>query len=216
MNVCWECGKEGANKFDLKKAEYLYGEFWEYVPVSQRCYCDECFTRVVEERKADRDNYVRLKKKLMFERAVRLLERQDVDLYEYKEALEVVRKYSSENLNMFDSADEMVAAAVLIKNGKKIKTQHKVGAYRVDFYIPSMKIVLEIDGDRHKYSKKRDSERDIKIRQELGQDVEIIRIDTKYIEANAKMLVEAIKTLREERQKLRSKNFGYLPEWYKR
>lgn len=215
-NCCWECGKDGVKQFDTRKPEYLFDELFDFVPASQRWYCEECYARIDEERKADKDSYVRLKKKLMFERAVRMLEKQDLDLYEYKEAIDLVRKHSAENLNLFDSADEMVAAIVLIKNGKRIKTQHKVAGYRVDFYIPGMKVVLEIDGYMHKYSKKKDNKRDLKIRQELGQDVEVIRIDTKYIEQNAKMLVEAIKALREERQKLRRQNFGFLPEWYKK
>ena len=154
---CWECDKEGTKQFDLKKAEYLFDELFDFVPASQRWYCDECFARITEERKTDKDEYIRLKKKLMYERAVRILEKQDVDLYEYKDALEIVKRYSDQNRDTFDSADEMVAAAVLIKNGKRIKAQHKVAGYRVDFYIPSMKIALEIDGYTHKYSKQRDS-----------------------------------------------------------
>ena len=214
--VCWECNKEGTKQFDFKKAEYIDDELFDFVPASQRWYCEECYSRIATERKDDRLEYVRLKKKLMYERAVRMLEKQSVDLYEYKAALEKVSAYSDQNRDAFDSADEMVAAAVLIKNGFKIKVQHKVAGYSLDFYIPSLKIVLEIDGIFHKYSTKRDSKRDLKIRQELGSDVEVIRIDTKFIEQNAKMLVEAIKTLYEERQKLRSQNFGLLPEWYKK
>lgn len=213
---CWECGKEGTKQFDMRKAEYLFDEFFDFVPATQRWYCEECYSRIMTERKTDRAEYVRLKKKLMYERAVRMLEKQDVDLYEYKDALDLVKSYSENHPDVFDSADEIVAATVLIKKGKHIKPQHKVAGYKVDFFIPSMKIVLEIDGVFHKMSEKRDSKRDIKIRQELGQDFEIIRINTKYIENNAKMLVDAIRAVREERQKIRRQNFGLLPEGYSR
>lgn len=54
------------------------------------------------------------------------------------------------------------------------------------------------------------------IRSELGKEIEIVRISTKYIEQNAELLVEAIKSIRAERQKIRRQNYGILPEWYKR
>ena len=211
---CWECNKEGTKQFDMRKPEYFFGELLDYVPASQRFYCEECFERVTKERGTDRLEYVKLKKKLMYERAVRMLERQDIDLYLYKEALEAVKEFSESNLDLFDSAHEMVAAAVLINDEIHIKTQHKVAGYRVDFWIPEMKIVLEIDGIFHEHTVNRDTKRDIKIREALGRDVEIIRINTKYIEQNAKMLADAISAAREERQKIRKQNFGILPDWY--
>jgi very-short-patch-repair endonuclease len=118
-------------------------------------------------------------------------------------------------LNKFDSAHEIVAAVILIHNEVRTKTQYKVGAYRVDFYLPELKIVLEIDGERHRHKKQHDNERDIFIRKELGSDHEIIRVKTERIEENAELLVEAIKSIKEERQELRKKNFGCLPTWYK-
>ena len=198
----------------MRKPECFLGEVFDYVPASQRWYCEECYSRVAAEREADRYKYVRLKKKLMYERAVRMLERQDIELYLYKEALETVKEFSEINLDLFDSAHEMVAAAVLINDEIYIKTQHKVAGYRVDFWIPEMKIVLEIDGVFHETTVNKDRKRDIKIREELGRDVEVIRIGTKYIEQNAKMLADAISAIREERQKLRRQNFGLLPDWY--
>lgn len=211
---CWECGNEGTKQFDLKKPEYFLDEVFDYIPASQRWYCEECYSRIMTERKTDRLEYVRLKKKLMYERAVRMLEKQDVSLYDYKEALEVVKEFSENDLDKFDSSHEMVAAAVLINEEVRVKTQHKIAGYRTDFYLPEFNVVLEIDGEFHKLTKKKDSKRDIKIRQELGQDSEVIRIGTKFIEENAKMLLDAVLALKEERQKIRKQNFGALPEWY--
>lgn len=213
---CWECGKKGTVQFDMLKVEYFMDEIKEYEPVSKRWYCQKCYDRVREERHKDRAEYVRLKKKLMYERAVRIFERQDIDLYEYKEAFEAVKEFVEECPDKFDSSHEMVAAAVLIYNEIPVKVQYKVAGYRVDFYIPDLKAVLEIDGAFHKFSVQRDSKRDTEIRSALGKDVEVVRIGTDYIEQNAELLVEAIKTIREERQKLRRKNYGILPEWYKK
>ena len=197
---CWECDNEGTVQFDLKKPEYFLGEIFDLVPASQRWYCEECFERISTERQKDRTEYIRLKKKLMFERAVRMMEKQDLDLYEYKEALEAIKSFSEENPDKFDSSHEMVAAAVLIYNEVAVKTQYKVAGYRVDFYIPELNAILEVDGNLHNYTKKRDNARDLKIKEELG-NVEIVRIKTKYIEQNAELLVEAIKTIIQERHK---------------
>ena len=55
----------------------------------------------------------------------------------------------------------------------------------------------------------------MKIRDILGLDHEIIRVETERIEENAELLLEAAKSIREERIALRKKNFGCLPSWYK-
>lgn len=207
---CWECNKKGTKQFELKKASDISG----YDNISKRWYCNDCYERVAKERKDDRIEYVRLKKKLMFERATRILERQDVDIYEYKEALEAVSDYSKNNPNKFDSSHEMIAAAIIIYNELPVKIHYKVAGVEVDFYIPDMKAVLEVDGFYHEWQKLKDYERDIKVRNELGTDHEVVRIDTKYIEQNAELLVEAIRTMREEKQKIRKANYGVIPEWF--
>lgn len=211
MGECWICGKPATKKSLLQEQCGL-----DYENIGKRYFCDECFKKFYAEHSADRKEYTRLKKKLMFERAVRMFERQDIDIYEYKEAIEAVQEFNAENPNKFDSSHEVVAAIVLIYNEVKTKTQFPVGNYRVDFYLPELKIVLEVDGDRHKHKKKIDNERDSKIREILGADHEIIRVETELIEQNAELLVEAVKSIKEERQELRKKNFGCLPTWYKK
>lgn len=211
MEKCWICGGESTKKSVMRETDqYGFSE-----QIGKRCFCDKCFNTFYDEHSADRKEYIRLKKKLMFERAVRLLERQDVDIYEYKEAIEAVQEYNRENVNKFDSSHEIVAAIILIYNEVEVKVQYPVENYRVDFYIPKHKIILEVDGERHKHKKKVDNERDIKIRSILGSDHEIIRVGTERIEENAELLLEAIKSIKEERVALRKQNYGCLPTWYK-
>lgn len=211
---CWECNEEGTKQFDLKQADIFLGETFGMKDIAKRWYCEKCFERVQKERKEDRQEYIRLKKKLMYERAVRMLERQDVDLYDYKEALEAVRDLSERDPDKFDSSHEMVAAAVIIYNEIHVKVHYKIAGAEPDFFIPDLKIVLEVDGYTHKHSTYKDNKKDLKIRNELGYDYEVVRIDTKYIEQNAELLVEAIKSIREEKQKVRKQNGGILPDWY--
>lgn len=213
---CWECGNEGVKQFDLKQADWLGDKKLGYWHVSQRWYCEECFDRISQERKMDRTEYIRLKKKLMHERAVRMLERQELDLYEYKEALDAVREVSIENPNWFDSAHEMVAATIITSNELMVKHHHVIDGCEVDFFIPELKAVLEVDGELHKYSVNKDYKRDIKIRQALGSEYEVVRVGTKYLEENAELLVEAIRTMRAEKQRLRKEHGGVLPDWFTR
>lgn len=211
--ICWECGKkEGTKQFLLKEKAEIVG----YDIISKRWYCEECYDRIAQERKDDLKEYLRLKMKMMNERAIKILERQDVDIYEYQEALKVVGQVAEEDPDKFDSSHEMVAAAIIINNEIPVKVHHMIAGYEVDFFIPSLKVVLEIDGELfHRGKAKQEKKRDEKVRTELGAGYEVIRIDTKYIEQNAEILVEALETIRAERQKLRRNNYGMLPDCYK-
>ena len=224
---CWECGKDGATETystwwtDFGVAPLSYREDEELLmgtselnASKSRFFCPECFKRRNERFDMMRDEYAVLKKRLMFERALRTLEKQTVDIYEYKDIIDDMAEYIEKNPEKFDSQHEMIAAIILVDNAVRTKMQYKIGPYRVDFYIPEYKIILEIDGDFHRNNLYRDNQRDIKIREELGNEWETVRIGTKYIEKNAKSLVDAMIAIRDEKKKLRATHNGYLPEWY--
>lgn len=176
---CWICGKEISHS-DSKV----------------RQYCKECGDKHTAELKHDKELYTILRKKVMFERAMDIMEKQGCKMDKYRNATIVVQKYLYANPDKFDSADEIVAAVVLIKNGLQIKTQVKIGRYQADILIPSLNVVLEIDGIMHKL-KLCESERDRYIESELGPEWDVIRIGTHHIEKRADKLVEAIQALKE-------------------
>ncbi len=191
MNQCWVCGGQATTHRNIGERTGIFFEpFKEDV---QRCYCDSCFRKVMEQRRKDHAEYVRLKKKLMFERAVCILERQDLCIYDYKEAINAVREFAEEHPDKFDSAYEMIAAIILVDNEIECKPQYKVGDYQCDFCIPAWKVILEIDGDRHRHRKEYDSDRDKAIVAMLGEEWQIVRIKTEYLDMKADLLVEAIK-----------------------
>ena len=202
MQKCWICGKPGIAHRNIGTWDFCRFPFEDKV---QRCYCDSCFTETMEQYKRDVAEYTRLKKKLMFERAVRLLERQSLELYDYQEAIQAVGEYSAEHPDKFDSAYEMIAAIILIDNEIPCELQYKVGRYQCDFRLPTLKVILEVDGDRHKHRKQFDEERDKEILQELGPCWEVVRIKTDYLEQKADLLVEAIKAIVEDRKRKRKK-----------
>ena len=198
MRKCWICGRKATAHRNIGTADFCMMPFDERV---QRCYCESCYNDVTEQYKRDMSEYLRLKKKLMFERAVRKLERQDLELYDYQEAIQAVEEFATEHPDKFDSAYEMMAAIILVDNEIACELQRKIGPYQCDFYIPSMKVILEIDGDRHKHRKEFDSKRDKAIKQELGPGWNVVRIKTDYLDQKADLLVEAIKSVIEERRK---------------
>lgn len=208
--ICWKCGKP-ATEYPTKSIAEHYCDrpFYSY-----RAYCPECAERFNQSRREQKKQYIILKARLMFERAIRLLEHQDIHIYDYQEAIGVVEKFVEKYPDKMQSADEVVAAIILIKKGMKIRAQAKIGRYTVDFLIPELKVVLEIDGALHADKLYYDNERDKTLRADLGDDWEVVRIKTEYIEQNAKQLVKAIKQVREQKQLLRAQSGGELPDWY--
>lgn len=197
--LCWRC-----NKFVELKTDS---------PIL-RVFCDECKEKYEKEKKETLNEYLQLKIKVMHERALRFLEKQQAKLYKYKDASEVVLEAALNEPTKFASSHEMIAAMELIRHHILVKTQQKVGNHRVDFLIPSMNIVLEIDGYMHKHYKLKDSKRDIEVRKKLGEIWEVVRIPTKYLEQNASQLVHAMKEIYKFKKEIRLKNHGLIPEWY--
>ena len=208
---CWICGAEATEFQSL-----WHGSGCEREAYTQRGYCKACAEAVAKDMRDSKAEYIRLRKKLMYERAVRMLEKQNVDVYEYEEALKAVKDFSEKNPEKFDSSEEMLAATILIDNEINIGIGKQVGKYTVDILIPELFTMLEIDGQTHRGRLYYDNERDKDLRSELGGKWEVVRIKTEYIQQNAEMLVEAIKTIYAEKKRLRKENNGFLPDWYSR
>lgn len=201
---CWVCGKEATRtrkQFVLHKFEHLRS--WDVVEVKpskyHRCYCEECMNEINALEQQEQKEYIRLKKRRMFLNACELLEKQHTDMYEYREAIDAVEEHIKENPDKYDSSYEVLAAIILIHERIRTKMQEKVGRYQVDFLLPELLVVLEIDGDRHTHRKTYDSQRDRAIKQELGPHWEVIRIKTDYLDQNAKALPKAIQKVLDNR-----------------
>lgn len=180
---CWECQKE-----------FITDATW------RRCYCDECESKHKDELENNRKQMTYLKKFFMFERAMELLEKQNYNFNEHREEIKAVEEKFWEDPDKFDSADEIITAIILVEHRIFAKLQYKIDRYQVDFLLPDYHVILEIDGDRHRYNIGRDSVRDENIKYRLGSDWEIIRIPTKCIEKDASKLIEAIDKILEVRE----------------
>lgn len=187
---CWICGAEAT---ETRAYEGIFGDSMpKELSRYTRCYCAKCKAEVDEREKADRELYIKLKKREMFLKACNLLEKQHTNMYEYKEAIEAVEEFVEEQPDKFDSSYEVLAAIVLVHNRIHCKMQYKIGSYQVDFCLPDLGVILEIDGERHQYKKQHDSERDKFIKKKLGPGWDVIRIKTDYLDQNAKKLPTAI------------------------
>ena len=198
--TCWYCEKS---------------QFSEYPSIKGvRSMHPNCREKFDNEKESNLEQYVHLKVKIMHERALRMLEKQGANMNDYLEESNAVYEKALEEPSKFASSPEMVAAMELLRHEVQFKPEHKIGNRRVDFFIPDMKVVLEIDGHLHKYNKVKDSERDIEILNKLNKDDpgwEIVRIPTNRIETNVKKLLPAIKALSEYKRKTRKENNGFMP-----
>lgn len=193
---CWYCGENVVKT---------------YHDPSNRVFCETCRDEYQAEKEKTLEEYVALKIEVMYERSLRYMEKQILSMHMYKEAAETVRDFAREDPNRFGSSHEMMAAMELIRQEIPIKMQYKVKRHRIDILIPSLKVALEIDGYMHQYKVLKDSVRDVDLINEFGVGWEVIRIPTKHIEQNIKQLVPAIKALYKEKQLLRKKNGGFIP-----
>lgn len=195
---CWICGKEATKTREIE----VTGAGRFEVPLSPytRCYCNKCFDETAKQEKLDRELYIKLKKREMFLKACHILEKQSTNMYEYKEAIKVVEDKVKTCPDKFDSSYEILSAIVLVQNRIYSKMQYKIGKYQVDFLLPELLVVLEIDGERHKHKKEHDTKRDIYIQNVLGEGWDIIRISTDYLDRDAKKLPEAIHKVIDYRQ----------------
>ena len=197
--ICWKCGQV------IPREEYL-GQ--------TRRFCEKCYEEYAEEYKPVVTQYAILKNRVMFERAMRLMEKACADMTKYRKYAKAVMKHSRENPEQYRSSDEMIAAIVLLEAGYDIRMNYKVDRYQVDILIKELHVCLEVDGDRHASKKASDGKRDVEIRKKLGGLWEVIRIPTKYIEDQPEKLPEAIKAMYDNIKAIRAKNNGILPEVY--
>lgn len=199
-NICWKCGK-AIEEITKKKDRY---------------FCEDCFEQHRKEHKELVEQYTALKDKVMYENALRLIEKSKTNINEYIKSAKKIEKAMQKNIGAFRSADEVVTAIILDYNEVLFEPNKRIGDYITDFYIPEFKICVEVDGHLHRHRTMEDCERDIEIKNILGKEWEIIRIDTKYIEKNPSEIFTGILSQKITIETIRENNNGIIPEYYSR
>jgi very-short-patch-repair endonuclease len=172
--------------------------------------CTSCREEYKEKEKSLKVNtHAELKNKRL-NKALDRLRKQGNDLTKYEKAVEVI-KSNFDKLDWFQSTEEIMVALELYKQNVKFNHQVKVDKYKIDFVIPEEKIILEIDGELFHNDVTKDRNRDNIILLYFGVDWEIVRINTAYINQNVKRIMQAIKAIKNNREKVRKSHNGQLP-----
>ena len=161
---CCECG--------TIKEVWAYGRDKRYV-------CDACKKkRAYENKQVEKALFGVLEEKgeHRFNQALDRIQAQVKDFEAYDKAVRGARKAQGK----YGSIPEAMVAVELLKLGYPFIPQQKVGRYHVDFYIPKIKMVIEVDGAVY-HQNPHGGERDARIQFALGFDVRIVHIPAELI-----------------------------------
>ena len=115
------------------------------------------------------------------------------DFSEYEKAARIARQAQ----DRYGSIPEAMVAVELAKIGLSFVPQQKVGKYRVDFYIPKLKLVIEIDGEVF-HANGRLSNREAEIQLTMGFSTRIMHIPAEKIRKD----IVKLKPLIQQRMKM--------------
>ena len=123
-------------------------------------------------------------------KAIDNIKKQVRDIKPYTHAI----KLAMAAADKFGSIPEAMVAIELLKLGYKIIPQQRVNKYKVDFYLPDIKTIIEVDGVLY-HNSKRDDEREAIILFTLGMGTRVIHIPAERIAKNIQKLQECIDKL---------------------
>lgn len=149
--------------------------------------CDKC------------DSKIRLTKKIaMVDKAQKELEKRKGKMKSFKPKLDmseyakVVKQRVIDGIDNFSSVPEAIIGIQMQRIGLKYKTQKEIAEKKVDFIIPEIKIILEIDGELYHTDENKSFLRDRQIMGAVGEKWEIVHIKAQEIPKYTWNLREAL------------------------
>ncbi len=180
---CSECGRlVGKRALSLKRT-YL---------------CEYCKTakkkkwQAVEKELSDKileELPIQTKAEIKFDKAVQKMFANRNDREKYNRAINLAKT----RCEMYGSIPEIFIAIELLYQGFKIIPQQKVAKYKLDFVIPDIKTVIEVDGKIFRSDRDRETLKDFTIKNNLGQDWKVLHITTDYIEKDMTKVAKFLK-----------------------
>lgn len=150
-------------------------------------YCDKC------------DKKIKLVKRLeMVDNAEKLINkkprnlRRIIDDIDVSENVKIIKKRIINGIDKFSSVPEVLVAIQMQRIDLEYQTQKEIAGKKVDFYLPTIKIILEIDGDIYHLDQNKTFIRDRQIMSEIGEDWEIVHISSKDVPRYTWNLKEAL------------------------
>ena len=168
---------------------------WNYIRGVQYT-CPECKQFIQIQKLENRSNVQVEKRKMQLKRAVSRITKV-ANIENYKTIIIDFENHIADK-DWFQSTEEVMVGLQLRKKKIKFITQYKVGPYYCDFYLPKLKVVLEIDGELYHGKDKKEYQynRDRFIEEKLGNGIVVIRIKTTHINTNVTRITNAIYALK--------------------
>lgn len=155
--------------------------------------CNYCKGLIKKKEKIVLDHIenVETKAERRFNKAVANIEKQVKNFQAYEKAINIAKTRAEK----YGSIPEAMVAIELLKNKHKIIPQQKIGKYRVDFALPDIKMVVEVDGIIFHRRTERKEDREYAIQLALGFDWKIIHIPAELAAKRITMLEKAIQKM---------------------
>ena len=152
--------------------------------------CDECRYGIKQQQKYVEDELYKeltTQGERRFNKAVECIKKQVKDMRCYNNAIAKAKTAQEK----YGSVPEAMVAIELLRLGYRVIPQQKINKYKVDFYLPDEKIVIEVDGEIY-HADKKHSDREAIIQLALGWDARIIHIPAELISKNIRKLKKCI------------------------
>lgn len=111
-----------------------------------------------------------------------------------------IRKRIISKKDKFSSLQEAMVAIQLEHQKIKYESQKEISGKKVDFYLPDLKIILEIDGEIYHKDTDKEFIRDRQIMHEVGEEYEIVHINAESVPRYTWNLKEALPYIVEQRK----------------
>lgn len=168
-NICIMCGTE----FESDKAD-IYA-------------CEDCQKKMKLIKKMEMIDKARKEMEKRKGRNRSLKPKLDMSKYS-----DLVKDRVIKEIDNFSSMPEAIVAIQMEHIGLKYEAQKEIAGKKVDFYIPEIKIILEIDGEIYHTDEDKAFLRDRQIMREVGEKWEIVHIKTDEIPKYTWNLREAL------------------------
>ena len=182
---CSFCGAKILRKTYGRNAKYI----------RDACRIGQKEDKKVEQKK--RDAFVNqlyetitTKEEQRFNKAVDAIAKQVRNFDSYEKDIEIARRGQLK----YGSVPEAMTAIQLIHLGYSIIPQQKIGKYRVDFYLPKNKTVIEVDGSLYHQDMFK-GDREATIQFSLGLDVKIIHVPAEAVSKNIQIINRILRKL---------------------
>lgn len=137
-------------------------------------YCEKCISKMKYVKKMNMID--KAEKEICKKLYGRKVSKEDIC-----KTVNVIRERVANNIDNFSSVPEVITAIQMSMIGLKYETQKNIGGIKVDFFIPEIKIILEIDGLIYHANNDEKFLRDRRIMHYVGEKWEIVHIDTDKI-----------------------------------